>query len=344
MKIKMLTLRRWLLCTALAGSLLALLLTVGCSGGAERGTGSQGGESGVEVRVASLKGPTSIGIVGMMDKASQGAYKNSYSFTVAGTADEVLPGVVRGDIDIALVPANAAAMLYAKTEGGVGVIDVNTLGVLYVVTGDASVGSLGDLAGRTVYMTGKGTTPEYVMGYLLAQAGLSGDVTLEYKTEATELAALLAEDPSAICVLPEPYATSVCMKDPSLRRAAALSDEWDKVQGDGGSRMVTGVTVVRNEFLEAHPAAVAEFLAAQKASVEAANADPGATAKLVVANGIINDERIAQAAIPGCKLVCLTGQDMKTVLSGYLQVLFEQSPASVGGSLPDDAFYYVDMP
>lgn len=315
----------------------------GCISGASDSHASKAGSSAPAptVNVSSLKGPTSIGIAGFRDKAASGAFveEATYDFTVSGTVDEVLPAVIKGDCDIALVPANAAAVLYAKTKREVTVIDVNTLGVLYAVTGDSSVTSLADLSGRTVYMTGKGTTPEYVMQYLLEQNGLSDSVTLDFKSEATEVAAVLAANPSAIGVLPEPYVTAVCTQNPALSAPVSLTDEWDAVQGDSGSRLVTGVTIVRNEFLAEHPDIVAAFIAHQRESAAFADDDPATVAKLVVDQGIIEKEAVAAKAIPRCNLVCLTGDEMKMALSGYLSVLYQSDPASVGGALPDDGFY-----
>lgn len=294
----------------------------------------------VEVRVASLKGPTSIGLVSFMDEADAGETGNTFEFTISGTADEVVPGIVKGDYDIACVPANVASVLYGKTEGGVSVIDVNTLGVLSVVTADPSVESFGDLAGRTVYMTGKGTTPEYVMGYLLDEAGIADQVTLEFKSEAAEVVSSLVADPSAVGVLPEPYTTAACTKNPDLAPVISLTEVWDEAAG-GESQLVTGVTVVRNEFLEEHPEAVSEFLERHAASVEEVTADPAAASELVAGYGIVDAAPVAEKSIPSCNLVCLTGDEMKSSLSGYLQVLYDADPSSVGGELPGDDFYYI---
>lgn len=329
---------------ALLGAVAAALVAcsvAGCSGAAEPAGGEAGeAAAAVDVRVASLKGPTSIGLVSLMDKAGAGETQNNFEFTVSGTADEVVPGIIQGEYDIACVPANVASVLYNKTEGGITVIDVNTLGVLSVVTADETVQGFEDLAGRTVYMTGKGTTPEYVMSYLLEQAGIADSVTLEFKSEAAEVVSAIAADPTAVAVLPEPYTTAACSKNESLRVAVSLTDVWDQTVGEEGSRLLTGVTVVRNEFLEEHPEAVQEFLAEHAASVEAVNGDPAAAAPLVVEYGIVDAEAVAEKAIPSCNLVCLTGDEMKSALSGYLQVLYDADPASVGGELPGDDFYY----
>ena len=338
-----------------AGALLA-----GCSGnGAETGAGSASGATAsgsaakpdpVEVRVASLKGPTTIGLVSFINSAdlpgTEGGPYNKYTFTMSTAADEILPKLIKGDVDIALIPANAASVVYNKTKGAVTCLDINTLGVLSVVTGDASVKEFADLAGRTVYLTGKGTTPEYVMNYLLDEAGVADSVTLEFKSEAAEVVSVLAADVSAVGVLPQPFATAALVKNEALSSPIDLTDVWDAVQeadparAGKPSKLVTGVTVVRDEFLEAHPEAVWEFVAGQRSSVMYVQGNPGEGAALVVEQGIIDSEAVAERAIPNCHIVCLTDAEMRDALSGYLEVLYDADPASVGGALPGDDFYY----
>ena len=297
--------------------------------------------TGTTVRVASLKGPTSLGLLFLMQKAEAGETSNSYEFQMATGADEILPLMVKGDLDIALVPANVASVLYQKTQGGVEVIDINTLGVLYMVSGEDGLTDFTDLKGKTIYLTGKGTTPDYVLQYLLTANGMSvEDVTLEYKSEATEVASVLAEDPTAIGLLPQPFVTAACMQNDALKVIFDLNEEWNKVQGEDGSSMVTGVTVVRKEFLEANEEAVKSFLEDHKASAEAINADPAAGAALAVEAQIVAKEPIAQKAIPNCNITYIDKAEMKQALSGYLEVLYGQDPQAVGGALPESDFYY----
>jgi len=296
---------------------------------------------GTVVRVASLKGPTSLGLLFLMDKAEKGETSNAYEFQMATGADEILPLMVKGDLDISLVPANVASILYHKTQGGVEVIDINTLGVLYMVSGEDSLTDLTDLKGKTIYLTGKGTTPDYVLQYLLTANGMSvDDVTLEYKSEATEVASVLAEDPTAIGLLPQPFVTAACMQNDALKVIFDLNEEWNKIQGVSGSSMVTGVTVVRKEFLAEHEDAVKSFMEEHKASAEAINADPATGAALAVEAQIVAKEPIAQQAIPGCNITYMDKADMKQALSGYLDVLFHQDSQSIGGGLPESDFYY----
>lgn len=296
------------------------------------------------VRVGSLKGPTSLGLLYLMEKSSRGETVDNYTFQMAVGADELLPLMVKGDLDIALVPANVAAVLYQKTNGGVEVIDINTLGVLYVVTGTAEVASIADLKGKTVYLTGKGTTPEASLRYLLEASGLTeGDVVLEFKSEAAEVAAVLAEDSDAVGLLPQPFVTAACMQNENLKIVLDINEEWIRAQGGTGENdgMVTGVTVVRREFLEENPEAVSAFLEEHAASAEAVNADPVAGAVLAVEAGIVAKEPIARKAIPQCNITCVTGEEMKAALSGYLEVLYDFNAELTGGAVPGEDFYYI---
>lgn len=297
---------------------------------------------GGAIRIGSLKGPTSMGLVYLMEQAERGETVNSYEFTMTAAADELLPAMLSGELDIALIPANMASVLYNKAEGDVSVIDINTLGVLYAVSGDETIEGMKDLKGKTVYMTGKGTTPDYVMQYLLKENGLTAaDLTLEYKSEATEVAAMLTEIPEAVGVLPQPFVTAACVQNEKLAVVLDLTKQWAAVQGEGGSSLVTGVTVVRNGFLTEEPEAVDAFLEEHAASAAYANEHVEETAQLVAEAGIIDKAAVAAKALPECNITYIDGEEMKTALSGYLEVLWEQDPAAVGGGLPGDGFYYV---
>lgn len=296
----------------------------------------------VDINIGSLKGPTSMGLVYLMDLADKGETANNYTFTMATAADELLTKLISGDLDIALVPANVASVLYNKTEGGISVIDINTLGVLYMVSGDDSIRSMADLSGKTLYLTGKGTTPDYVLQYLLTENGLTtDDLTLEYKSEATEVAALLAENPDAIGLLPQPFVTAATMQNEALSIVINMTEEWAAVQGESGSSLVTGVTVVKNDFLQQNKDAVAKFMEEHKESAAYANTDIEAAAELVAANGIVEKAQVAAKAMPYCNIVYMDSDDMKQALSGYLEVLYEADASSVGGNLPADDFYYM---
>ena len=320
--------------------ILTLAATAALTLGLLAGCGQQ--EEPTTVRIGGLKGPTSMGLVFLQEQAENGQAKQAYEFTMAAGADELLPLMIKGELDIALIPANVASVLYGKTEGGISVLNINTLGVLYMVSGDDSIDSMESLRGRTIYLTGKGTTPDYVLQYLLTSNGIDvSECTLEYRSEATEVAVLLAEQPQAIGLLPQPFVTVACAQNDQLKVVLDMNEQWNLVQGEGGSSMVTGVTVVRNDFLQEHPEAVANFMTEHAASVQAIQEDPDKGAELVVATGIIAKEPIARKAIPQCNITCIDGENMRQALSGYLQVLYDLDPQAVGGALPEESFYYI---
>ncbi len=291
------------------------------------------------LRIAGLKGPTTMGLVNLLSMEQAGTAAMDYDLQLYGAADEIVPLLIKGELDMAAIPANLAATLYQKTSGGIQAVAVNTLGVLYVVEQGDTVHSMADLKGRTILSTGKGTTPEYVLRYLLTANGLDPDkdVDIQYYSEATEVTAQMATTQDAIAVLPQPYVTAAGLKDDTLRVALDLTAEWDKV---ADTQLITGVTVVRKAYAEEHPDVVAAFLADYAQSVNTANTDLDGTAALCEEQGVVAKAAIAKKALPNCNIVCLTGEELKADVSGYLQVLYDADPAAVGGTLPGEDFYW----
>ena len=337
---------------------LTMALSLAACGGAASGSTASSAASGEAVseaassegakelsttdalRVAGLKGPTTMGLVNLLSMEADGTASMKYDLQLYGAADEIVPLLMKGELDMAAIPANLAATLYQKTEGGIQAVAVNTLGVLYVVEkGGDTVQSMADLKGRTILSTGKGTTPEYVLRYLLTQNGIDPDkdVTIEYYSEATEVTAQMANAEDAIAVLPQPYVTAAGLQDETLRVALDLTEEWNKVCD---TQLITGVTVVRKEYAEEHPDVVAAFLTDYAKSADAANTDLEGTAALCEEQGVVAKAAIAKKALPECNIVCLTGDELKTNASAYLQVLFDADPAAVGGAMPGDDFYW----
>ncbi len=304
---------------------------------ADNGSGETKDEN-VTVRIASLKGPTSMGIVKLMQDAEDGKTANDYEFTIAGSADEIVPKLIKGDYDIAAIPANLASTLWNRTNGEIQVVSLNTLCVLYIVAKGNEVNSVSDLKGKTIYATGKGSTPEYCLVRVLENNGLKvgTDVKLEWKSEPTEVVSLLSTS-DGIAMLPQPYVTVAKNTVEGLEIKLSMNDEWNAVPSSG--TFVTGVFAVRKEFAQKHPDAVADFAAEAAASATYANANIDETASLVEKYGIVK-AAVAKQAIPFCNIVYIDGSEMKTALDGFLGVLNTMSPDSIGGKLPDASFYY----
>lgn len=334
---------------------LSLVTLVGCGSNDGAATESAAGEQTsaaaetetaepVDVNVMALKGPTAMGMVKFMSDAEDGALTdNNYHFSITAATDEASAALIQGETDIAAVPANLASVLYNNTDGGVQVLAINTLGVLYIVENGDSVQSVDDLRGKTLYASGKGTTPEYTLNYILSANGIdpASDVTIEWKSEQAECLAAIQNDANAIAMLPQPFVTTAQAQNPDLRVALDLTEEWDKLQADSDapSSLVTGVVVARSDFVEEHPEAVAAFMGHYQDSVDYVNDNVAEAAQLVGGYEIVTAE-VAEKAIPACNIVFISGDEMKEKLSGYLSVLYDQNAESVGGALPDDAFYY----
>ncbi len=290
------------------------------------------------IRIAGMTGPTSIGMAYLMEQDELGETANDYEFSVKGAADEITPLLIKGELDMAAVPANLASVLYNKTEGKMTLLAVNTLGVLYVVDEGDSVQSAADLKGKKIYATGKGSTPEYTLRYVLSQNGIDPDtdVTIEWKSEPAEIVSAMQTDEEVIAMLPQPYVTIAQTQVEGLRTALNLDEEWTKL---GAGTLVTGVIVARTDFVEANKAAVDAFLDEYKPSCEYANAEVEKTAELVEKFGIFK-AAVAKKAIPFCNIKFLEGEEMKSAVSAYYEILNSFNPASIGGTTPEDSYYY----
>ncbi len=292
------------------------------------------------IRIGSLKGPTSIGLLHLMEDNKNGTGKNKYEFTIYTSADEILPLLVKGEIDVALVPANVAAALYNKSDAQITVIDINTLNVLNLI-GTNEIDDVKQLEGKTIYTTGKGTTPDLILSYILEQAGLTQKTKVEFMSEATEVVNVLKENSDAIGLLPQPFATVVCMQNEKLKAVADVNEMWKEANGFDCD-IITGVTVATREYIDNHRTQIELFerydhansckLAVQKNPIVIASA---------VENGILANETVAGEAIPKCETVCIYGDEMKELLSNYLEVIYECDAQFIGGKLPEDDFYCI---
>ena len=292
------------------------------------------------VKVAALKGPTAIGMVKLMKDSKEGQAANDYEFTIAAAADEFTSLLIKGDIQLAALPCNAAATLYNKSEGKIQLLGINTLGVLYILENGNTIQSVADLKGKTIYTTGKGTTPEYTLRHLLKSAGIDpdNDVVIEFKSEAAEVAqTMMAAGNGAVAMLPQPYVTTLQNNNADIRIALDVTKEWEAVTKDG-STVVTGVIAVNTKYYENNKQTVDKFMEEYQSSVSYVNANVEAAANLVEEFDIFK-AAVAKKAIPYCNITFITGEECKNKVSKYLTVLFNENAAAVGGKMPDEKFY-----
>ena len=303
------------------------------------------------VHLGLLSGPTGMGAAKMLadnDEAyaqvEAGTYEGGtllrYEVTLGSDpANDIVPRLTNGELDIAAIPTNLAATLYNRTDGGIKLLALNTLGVLHILENGDTVNSLADLEGRTLYATGQGSNPEYVLNYLLEANGLdpAADVDIQWLA-SEELTTRMASGDIDLCMLPVPAATTVMMQNSDVRDAIDLNDAWTESGAQGTFTM--GCLVARTEWLEDNSELVPGILEEYAASIDYANSNPEEAAALIEQYGIVPKAAVAQAAIPQANMVCITGEDMKGI-ADYYQVLFDADPTSIGGAIPGEDFYYI---
>lgn len=307
--------------------LLSLIIIIGAT------ACSKTKKTGVTVNIGVLKGPTGMSAAWLMDQNDQKLSANEYNFTVAGTPDAITGQLINGDMDIAALPTNAISALYNKTEGKISVLGVNALGVLYILENGNSINSVSDLAGKTVLASGKGSTAEYVLNYILEKNGVIAEIV--WAAEHSEAATLALKGDYDIVMLPEPFVTNVTAKSDAFRVALDLTEEWEAL---GNGELTMGGIAVRTAFLEEHPDAVKAFVEEYGKSVAFTNSQPEDAAKLIAKYEIAAEE-VAKNAIPRCNIVWLHGKDYKAVLENFLGVVYDANPAGIGGKIPGDDFY-----
>lgn len=308
----------------------------GCSSDQDTAPTQEDDTAAGEIKVATLKGPTGMGMVEVITQE-----QDKYSFELASSPDEITGSIISGDIDIAAIPTNLAATIYQKTQGKVQVAAVNTLGVLYILEKGNSLETMADLSGARILSAGQGTTAEYVLNYLLEENGLYIDenITVDYASEHSEVAAQAQAGEYDIVVLPEPFVTSLTTADPEFRIALDLTQEWENT---GAGQLAMGCLVVQKDFAENNPQGLSEFMDAYKNSVEYVNTNPKEAAADMEAQDIIK-AAVGEKAIPNCNIVYITGEDMKSALDTFYNVIYQANPQSIGGELPSDDFYLTDF-
>lgn len=295
----------------------------------------------IDVHIAALKGPTGMGMVELMEKSAAGETADNYTFELTSSPDDLVGKVINGELDIIAVPTNLAAVLYNRTEGAIQLAAVNTLGVLYVLENGDSIQNISDLEGKTLNTSGKGASPDFVMQYLLKENGLTPDVDvqLDYKLEHADLATALVAGDVSIALLPQPHVTTAMMRNPDIRIALDITQEWNQTT-EGKAELAMGVIIVQKAFAEAHPEAVNAFLDAYKASVDFVNTNITEAAELIAKYEILPNAAVAEKAIPLSNIVYIDAKDAKASLDAFYNVLFDFEPKSVGGKLVDEGFYY----
>ena len=313
---------------------ISLMIITACSG-------AQSGGKPETIRVAALNGPTGMGMVKMMEEAQDDEEQN-YEFSTSGAPDELVGKVINGEIDIAALPTNMASVIYNKTEGQIQLAAINTLGVLYVLEDGDEINSIEDLKGKKINVSGKGATPDYILQYLLKKNGLDPetDVELDFSMQHADLATAVAAGDVKIALLPQPHVTSALMRNENLRIALDITQEWEKIAGETNP-LPMGCIVVQKNFAQDYAQALEDFLAQYEESVKWVNENHEEAGQLIEKHDIMPNAKLAEKAIPQSNIVFLDSQQSQSPMDEFLKILFELNPASVGGELPGEDFYYI---
>lgn len=321
--------------------ILTLSVTMLFSCGNKDNENADNNDKKTDIKVAVLNGTTGFGMAQLMEQNANGNARNNYTFSVETEGADVIAQLINGSVDIAALPTNAASVVYNRTQGGVRVLALNTLGVLYIVENGTAINSISDLEGKTIYCPAQ--NPQFILQYLLNKNGVNATVDTTYAAPADLRTALASGQlgENAIAVLPEPMVTMAQSANKNLRVALDLTAVWNSDENAENSQLVQGCVVVRNQFLKKNKDAVNAFLEEYKLSIEYLKTNTEDAAKLVVKHGIFANENVAKVAIPKCNVAYIDGNNMKNALSGFLNAMYTVAPASIGGALPTDDFYYV---
>lgn len=295
-------------------------------------------KAAVNVTIAGLKGPTSIGMIKMIDEKALNNQQYNVEYVAESAPDALTAKIINGDIQISSVPINLASVLYNKTGGKIQLMAVNTIGNLYIV-GTDEIASIADLDGKTVGMSGKGSTPDFAMNYILKQGGLESSVELDYSADHATLAQSVIAEDTKVALLPQPFVTQVMMKNSNVKMLVDLNEAWKTASGDA-SQLFTGCIVVNKEFAESNTEFVEDFLKQYEESVKWVLENPKDASMMVEKNEIMPSAALVEKAIPFCGISFVTAQEAKVNLNSFYKVLFDSNPASIGGAMPDDTFYF----
>ena len=331
--------------------LLLVAMFAGCSRTIDDASNSDAAVNKASVNVTAIAGPTGVGMVSLMDKDAQGTSTNDYTFNVVTAPEQAVAAITNGSADIAAVPTNLAATLFNKTNGKVQVLALNTMGVLHILANGEDIQQVSDLKGKTIYTSGQGANPEYILKYVLERNGLTPgkDVQIEFVADNDALATLVINGTAKVAMVPEPKAAAILMQNKDVKRVLDMTTEWYKKDGkippanEIESFLVMGCVIARTEFVEQNPQAVRDFLAEYKTSIETVTADVDAAATLCETYQIIPKAAIAKAAIPYCGLTYVDALDLRRGLHPYLNILYDYDPSSIGGKVPGVEFYYYDQ-
>lgn len=328
--------KRSLVVTMLILSFLTLILNA--EGAREGSEATAALAEPLQLTVAGLKGPSSIGMLRMIESEPVFGEDVETEYQIVDEPQLMIARIMSGEADIAAVPINLAAVLYNKgAPYRLGAVTGD--GLLHIVSSREDIGSVEDLKGKRIYCIAQGSTPEFVLRYVLEKSGIDPDteVELDFSFDHVAIAPQLIAGKVDLAVLPEPFVSIVASKNPAVQPVIDLQQVWAELSGTGDTYPITA-TLVRNSLYREHPEALKAFFAAYRESIDWANANP-AEAGGLAGKYMEMPAPIIAKAMPRLNLRYQSPREARSRVEELYQVFHGFAPASVGGTIPGDEFY-----
>ena len=311
--------------------IMTLMAFTGCGTQAE-----EPAELSAPVNIACMNGPTGMGMVDLMGN-------ENYNIEVFQAPTDAVPKIISGEIDVACVPSNLAAVLYNKTEGQIVSVSPMVMGVLHILGNGVEVSDVADLKGQTIVSAGQGGTPEYALQEVLQNAGLEmgKDVKVEWLASHADVNAKLLSDEGTIAMVPEPFVSAALAQGAGkVTDLFDMNTLWSEATGQD---FPMGVLIARRDFVENRGSDLNILLNDLAASIEDVNSASDEVAQKIVDAGFLGNADIAKAAIPNCNLTLYTGDELAKgaeIMKTFNETMFALTPPAVGGALPGEDLYY----
>lgn len=298
-----------------------------------------GEKKSAPLTIYGIKGSSGVGIIRLFEEPPEISGFDVKVEAALAQPDLVAGKFLSGEAQAGILPPNMAAKI-ASSGKDIRAAAIIGAGMLSLLTSDPDVRRVEDLRGKTVEVAGQGVTPDYVLRRILLARGLAPDrdVRFGYALAPPEIAQSLIAGRVSLALLPEPFATMARRGKPDLRSVADIQDEWVKAGGNGNYPMT--LFVLDGAFASVNPGAARELLAAVKNSVDWVKANPAEAGSLAEKHGLGLKAEVTAAAIPKTNYVFIPAAEGRPSLEALFSVFLENAPASIGGALPQDAFYF----
>ena len=264
-------------------------------------------------------------------------------FKLWRTPDQLRAGLGAGTMPACLVPSYIAAIV-ANRGLGVGLLNVMSWGVHYLISSDKAGNRLTDLAGRRLLLPFKQDMPDLVTQYMMRADGMTpgADVRIDHADDPLHAFQMLTGGQADSAILPEPLATGAILQGllnaVPMRRVLSLQDEWGRITGRAPRIPQAGMMIAQS-LLEARPDLIRDLQTETVRSIAWSAHNP-VSAGRIGADYMDIKAPVIEKSIPFSNLAAVGAKEARDDLEYFFTVLAEIDPQIIGGRLPDDGFYF----